>query len=262
MAINSAALEKLLCERLCQEVKVEARPDGALMVRTNFAFPDGDRFPIHLSEASSGGLRLSDQGHTLMHISYEHDVDSFMDGTRGVLLERIMGETGLTWEQGAFCFDTAPERLPESLFSFGQALTRIYDLTLFSRAHIHSTFYEDLKQSLLALVDENKIHPDYRPEVPNAEAYPVDFMLEGRNGALLFLYGIPNQDKARLATIMLAHFHRHGIRFESLLVFSNQTEIPRPDLARLSDVGGEMVSTLESREAFDRKLRQHLAAAA
>ena len=106
-------------------------PDGALMLRTHFEFPDGDRYPIHLSEAASGGFRLSDRGHTLMHISYEHDVDSFMDGTRGMLLERIMGETGLRWdgEGGALCLDTAPERLPEAIFNFGQALTRVYDLT-------------------------------------------------------------------------------------------------------------------------------------
>ena len=98
MTINPDALRNLLCERLCEDVRVDARSDGALMLRTHFEFPDGDRYPIHLSEAASGGLRLSDRGHTLMHISYEHDVDSFMDGTRGMLLERIMGETGLNWD--------------------------------------------------------------------------------------------------------------------------------------------------------------------
>lgn len=262
MAIDQAALEKLLRERLCAEVKVEARPDGALMVRTHFAFPDGDRFPIRLIQTAAGGLRLSDQGHTLMHAGYEHDVDAFMDGQRGAQLERIMGETGLTWEQGTFCLETAPERLSESLFSFGQALTRVYDLTLLSRARVRSAFYEALKQSLLELVDEDRIYQDYRTEAPNSEAYLVDFMLEGKNGIPLFLYGIPNRDKARLATIMLAHFHRHRVKFESLLVFDDQTEIPRMDLARLSDVGGEMVSTLESPESLNRKLRQRLELAA
>ena len=42
------------------------------------AFPDEDGYPFHLAEAPSGGLRLSDCGHTLMHISYEHDIDSFL----------------------------------------------------------------------------------------------------------------------------------------------------------------------------------------
>ena len=261
MKFNPDSLAKLLCERLCEEVQVKERPDGTLMIRSSFAFPDGDRFPIRLSEAPAGGLRLSDQGHTLMHMSYEHEVDSFMDGPRGMLLERIMGETGLTWDQGAFCFDTAPERLSESLFAFGQALTRIYDLTLFSRAHVASTFYDDLKKSLLELVAENKIHQNYQPPVPNAEAYPVDFMLQGKNGMELFLYGILNRDKARLTTIMLAHFHRHEAKFASLLVFKDQEEIPRRDLARLSDVGGDMVSRLDP-DILGRKLRHHLGSAA
>ena len=122
------ALRKLLCERLCEDVGVEERPDGALMLRTRFEFPDGDRYPIHLAEAGPGGLRLSDRGHTLMHISYEHDVDTLLDGTRGMLLEPIMGESGLRWDGGAFCLDTPPERLPygqQAPGSFGSFLPNL-----------------------------------------------------------------------------------------------------------------------------------------
>lgn len=136
MTLNVEALEKLLCEMLCQEVAVERRPDNALMIRTQFEFPDGDRYPIHLSETKSGELRLSDRGHTLMHMSYEHDVDSFLDGPRGMLLKRIMSESGLQWDGGAFCLDTSPEGIADAIFRFGQALTRIYDLTLLSRSDI------------------------------------------------------------------------------------------------------------------------------
>ena len=230
------------------------------MLQTRFQFPDGDRFPIHLSEAPAGGFRLSDRGHTLMHISYEHDVDSFLEGTRGMLLERIVAESELQWDGGAFCLDTSPERLSEAIFRFGQALTRVYDLTLLSRSSVGSTFYDDLADLLSQLVDEDKFQPDYRPNVPNAEAYPVDYRIEGKGGVPLFLYGVPNRDKARLTTFMLSHFHRHKLSFESILVFENQTEIPRVDLARLSDVGGDMVSSLESHEDFDRKILQRVAA--
>ena len=134
MTLIPETLRKLLCERLCEDVRVEQRPDGAVMLRTHFQFPDGDRYPIHLSETASGGLRLSDRGHTLMHISYEHNIDMFMDGTREMLLERIMNESGLQWDKdgGALCFDTDPDRLPEAIFRFGQALTKVYDLTFLS----------------------------------------------------------------------------------------------------------------------------------
>ena len=260
MIADPDTLQRLLCERLCEDVRIERRPDGALMLQTRFQFPDGDRFPIHLVETSAGGFRLSDRGHTLMHISYEHDVDSFLEGTRGMLLERIMAESELQWDGGAFCLDTSPERLSEAIFRFGQSLTKIHDLTLLSRSSVDSTFYDDLADLLSHLVDEDKFQLDYRPDVPNADAYHVDYRIEGKDGVPLFLYGVPNRDKARLTTIMLSHFHRHELAFESILVFENQTEIPRAELARLSDVGGDMVSSLESREDLDRKLLRRVAA--
>lgn len=128
------------------------------------------------------------------------------------------------------------------------------------RAPADAAFYGELRRILLESAEESRVHPDYRPPAPNAGACPVDFMIECGNGAQLFLYGIPGPDKARRTTAMLEHFHRCGLAFESLLVFRDQTKIPRPDLARLSDAGGEMISTLESRADFDRKLRRRIAA--
>ena len=139
MKLDVRSLQRLLCDRLCVDVGVEERADDTVMLRTHFRFPDGDSYPIHLSATPSEALRLSDRGHTLMHISYEHDVDSFVEGSRG-----------------------------------------------------------------------------------------------------------------------LSHFHRHELRFESLLVFADQASIPRLDLARLSDVGGDMISSLASYESFSRKLLQRV----
>ncbi len=261
MPVNASALQQLLCERLCEDVQLTERPDGALMLRTHFEFPDGDRFPIHVSEAGTGGIRLSDSGHTLTHLSYDHDIDSFLEGARGELLERIVGETGIKQDGGVFHVDVPIEHLPEAIFRFGQALTRIHDLTFLSRSRVKSTFYDDLSDFLKSVIDEDKIQADYLPEgLPNSEAYPVDYRIDGQYERPLFLYGIPNRDKARLTTIILSHFHRHHLQFESILVFEDQAEIPRLDLARLSDVGGEMVSSLESTGDLERKILSRVSA--
>lgn len=259
MTIDVEALRNLLCQRLCEDVSVEGRPDGDLMLHTHFRFPDGDGFPIHVLSAPGGGIRLSDRGHTLMHISYDNDVDAFMEGTRGALLERIVAESGLRQEQGAFCLDTVPDQVPEALFRLGQALTRIYDLTFLSRSNVGSTFYDDLADLLGNLVDESKMKRDFRPDVPNAEAYTVDYCIEGRE-VPLFLYGVPDRDKARLTTIMLSHYRRHRLAFESILVFEDQTAMPRMDLARLTDVGGDTISSLDAQEELKRKLDRRMAA--
>ena len=170
-----------------------------------------------------------------------------------------MDECGLQWDGGAFCIDTSPEQLSQAIFAFGQALTRVYGLTLLSRSNVMSTFYEDLADLLFSVVDEASVQRDYEAEVPNSEAYPVDYRIESKNGVPLFLYGVPNRDKARLTTIILSHFHRHELRFESLIVFADQASIPRLDLARLSDVGGDMISSLASSDSFSRKLLQRVA---
>ena len=67
-----------------------------------------------------------------MHISYEHDVDRFMDEPRGRLVDHVMAESGLRWDGGALCLDTTLDGLLKAIFNFGQALTRIYALTLCS----------------------------------------------------------------------------------------------------------------------------------
>lgn len=173
-----------------------------------------------------------------------------------MLLERIMTDAGLQWDGGALSLDTSPEKLSEAVFVFGQALTRIYDLTMLSRSNVGTTFYDDLADVLNDLVDESKIQKDYKPSVPNAAAYPVDYLINGKNDNQIFLYGVPNRDKARLTTIMLSYFHRSNLLFDSIIVFENQTEIPRLDLARLTDVAGDMISSLAARDDLTRKLRR------
>ena len=258
MAINPEDLQRRLCDQLCAAVRVERRPDGELMLAAEFEFPDGDRYPIYLSE-TPGGVRLSDRGDTLMRISYDHDIDAFLAGSRGLLVERILGEERVDQDGGVFYLDTLTDRLSDAVFRYGRALTRIYDLTLHSRSRAASTFYGDLADLILQTVDEDRIQRDYAlPDLPNPDRYPIDYRFEGRSGGQVFLYGVPNRDKARLTTIILSHFHRNHLDFDSILVFSDQAEIPRMDLARLSDVGGDMVSSLASTEDLRRKLDRRM----
>ncbi len=63
------AMLKVRHQQASGAVAVAQRPDGTLMLRTYFEFLDGDCYPFYLSEFSSGGLRLSDHGYTLIHIT-------------------------------------------------------------------------------------------------------------------------------------------------------------------------------------------------
>ena len=133
MALDQALLERALSESLRARVRVHVRDDGVFMLDTPFTFPDGDSYPIYLSENGTGSVILSDRGHTLMHMSYEHDVDALYDGARAALREQIVRESDIEEEDGVFTVETPPDRIADTLFRFGQALTKIYALSFFSR---------------------------------------------------------------------------------------------------------------------------------
>lgn len=250
-------LEKLqvsLCESLCSEVKLRPKDGNLVFVDTPFSFPDGDAFQIYLKEMSNGVLRLTDMGHTFMHLSYENDIDKFRLGTRGNIFQGILSEFFVEESGGEFFIDTNVSQMPISIFRLGQALTKINDLTFLNRARAESTFYEDLKESIEKVVPAEKIWPDFiYGDMEYASDYPIDYRIEGIH-APLFLFGVPGRDKAKLTTIVLERLLRAKADFDSLIVFSDQASLPRADVARLSNTGGEMIASLDAMDDFKRKL--------
>ena len=260
MSFDITSLQERLCQTLCGDVRLRKTPQGFHQIVTPFTFSDGDTFQLYLEETSAGGVRLTDYGHTLMHLSYENEIDKFREGTRGKIFEHLLAESGVRDEGGQLTLDATLDTLGTRILQFGQAITRIYDLTFLNRSRVAGTFYDDLQEMLRRLVGEDRLKENYViPDQPNADDYPIDYRIEAK-GPQLFLFGIASRDKARLATIIIEHWLRHGVDFDSLLIFADQQEIPRADLARLSNAGGEMVASLDAADDLQRKLLRRLAA--
>jgi hypothetical protein len=254
MNLDIKKIQEDLCQLLCAEIHLNDRNKKLIIVETPFFFPDGDPYQIYLKEMPNGIIRLTDMGHTMMHLSYENEVDKFREGTRGKIFNQILSEFSINEENGEFFIETDIDSLVTNIFHLGQALTKINDLTFLNRARVESTFYEDLKESLYKVVPEQMIKKDFIYEpMENAKDYPIDYFIEGKYNPL-YVFGIPNKDKARLTTIILERLLRAEVVFDSLLIFSDQTLIPRPDLARLSNTGGEMIASLDAVDDFNRKL--------
>lgn len=252
--MNADDLQNLLCKALCTQASVTLVQDNFWRVATPFVFPDGDAYSLYLQQLPSGGIRISDAGSTMMHLSYENDVDKFRDGTRGRLLQQILAESDLTEDDGEFFVETSANDLGANVFRFGQALTRIHDLSFLNRLRSESTFYEDLRETLRSILSADRLHENHVvPEVPQAADYPVDYFIDGA-GAPLYLFGVPNRDKARLATIVLQHLIAAGRDFNSMIVFQNMSDLPRADVSRLTNAANDQVDSLDAAEDLRRKL--------
>lgn len=259
MNIKIEKLQKTLCKTFCADIKLIPKKEDLLLIENPFYFPDGDPYQIYITELPTGILRLSDMGHTMMHLSYENDIDKFRLGTRGDLFDKIIAEMDINEDEGQIFIDCSPEDVAKNIFRLGQALTKIYDLTFLNRVRVQATFYEDLKEELYRHIPEEKIHPDFIYEgIENSSDYPIDYSIDGKYDPL-YVFGIPNRDKARLTTIVLERLLRAKANFESILIFSDQKEIPRPDLSRLSNAGGEMIAALDAKDDLQRKLLRRVA---
>lgn len=260
MKIDLGQLQSAFCHALCAEIKIRKKNDNLLVVDTPFFFADGDAYQMYVKERPGGILRLSDMGHTLMHLSYENDIDKFREGTRGSVFNQIKSEMFLEEDDGEFYIDSEVDNLGVNIFRFGQALTKITDLTFLNRIRAESTFYDDLKEQLYKFIPEDKIEKDYFYDgIDHGRDYPIDYRIAGKDDPV-FLFGIPNRDKARLTTIIIERLLRSNVVFDSLLIFADQATIPRPDLARLTNAGGEMIASLDAEADFQRKLLRKIAA--
>lgn len=258
MNVDVHKLQETFCSLMCAEVKIRRKNDSLLAIDTPFFFADGDPYQIYVKEMPNGILRLTDMGHTMMHLSYDNDIEKFREGTRGKIFEQIKAETSVEEKNGEFYIETPLESLAFSVFRLGQALTKINDLTFLNRARAESTFYEDLQEQLYRIVGNDRITKDYYHEgLENAKDYPIDYKIQGKS-APLFLFGIPNKDKARLTTIILERLLRANTDFDSLLIFADQSSISKQDLARLSNAGGEMIASLDAEADFSRKLHRKI----
>lgn len=252
--IDIEKIEKELCTQFCASIKVTQKSNNLIRIETPFFFPDGDPYQIYLRPLRTGGFRVTDLGHTLMHLSYENDLGIFRKGTRGYLLAEILLELGLNEDDGAFYLDTILGEIPESVFKLGQGITKIYDLTFLNRYRVASTFYEDLEERIINIVGEEKVTINYiETQMKEGEDYSIDFRIEGKE-VPLFLFGVANKDKARLTTIILERLIRFEINFESLIVFQDFDNIPSNDSKRLMNVSGEMISSLDAKEDLMRKI--------
>ena len=259
MNINIDVLRTNLCKSFCTEIQVSSKNEHLIRIETPFYFPDGDPYQMYLRELPAGGLRLTDAGHTMMHLSYENDIDTFRKGTRELLMNQIKLEMGIYETGGEFNLDTTSDNLSVQIFRLGQALTKIYDLTFLNRARVESTFYEDLEERIYNIVGKEKVKKDYvYSEMENANDYPIDYFFEAREQPL-FLFGIPNRDKAKLTTIILERLLRHSAKFESLLVFADTENMPKNDFKRFVNVGGEIIASLDARDDLARKILKRVA---
>lgn len=255
--INIESLQKNLCSSFCRDVAVRAIDDEILAVSLPLVGRDGDHLMAYVTQATYG-WRVSDMGTTMMRLSYENDLTTLLSGSREKLYSMILTEAGLTEDDGEIYLEAPADGLPMALFALGQGLTRIEDLGLWTKGRVENTFYDDLRSLIAEIVPAGEWKESYIvPEIDDGPNYPVDYMVK-TPGRPLYVFGVLNQDKARLATIILQYLAKQNAAFDSMVVCSDIDNISRVDVKRLMNAANDVVASIDDRDVIRQKIEHRL----
>lgn len=129
---------KELKRAVCSSLDVEVRGIDRIMIHTGYTYPDGDELHILIVE-NDGKLMFTDEGHTMMWLSYE---DFNMTDSRIDVLNRVLKGNGTSLIDGEIIvgIDSDEHSMVSSLKSLIQTELQIADLLYLDRRmlEIHS----------------------------------------------------------------------------------------------------------------------------
>lgn len=232
-----------LKQRVSELVELEDLGTDRYRVVTPFTFGDGDHLSV-LLRRGPGGWEMVDEGMTLMRLTYRIDADDLWRGNRAKIIADTLSRFDVTEADGQLTRNVRDDEFGEALYDFVQAVLKITDVEYLSREHVTSTFREDLENVISTSVPAGRLHTAWSdPQFDPDGKSPVDYLVD-RDDRPVAIFGIPNNDKVRDATITLLQLEKWGRRVHSIGVFEDQEAItPRP-LARFSDVADKLFASL------------------
>lgn len=237
-------------------VRLEEKRPNIQQVFAPLYHEDGDMMDVFLDLpkdadlSASRRIRLSDHGMTLMRLSYTFDLDT---PNKEKIFQRILLENGVSDEDGELYMETGAESLYPALMQFSQAIGKICNMRLFRRETLNSLFEEMLDEFIRETLARYRPAPSVCP-IPERDDLEVDWQFNP-NGTPLYLFGVKDSARARLATISCLEFQRNKLPFRSMVVHEDFDKIWRKDKTRLTSACDKQFTSLDD---FRQNAEQYL----
>lgn len=242
MNITRDLLMERLREQFQHRIEILEKRVGIFQLLLPVYHEDGDMIEVFVdsTKSSNGTIRLCDFGMGLMRLSYAYDVDT---ENKDKIFHKILSENGLQEENGNVFLDTTAELLYPSVLQISQGISKVCSMRYFKREVIESLFYEMLDEFVMEKLVKYKPTKSVYP-IEQRDDLEVDYSFQP-NGKPLYLFGVKDTAKARIATISCLEFQRSSLSFESIAVHEDIEKLPRKDRVRITSACDKQFTSLD-----------------
>ena len=247
---------ELLSEQFNHQVTLRERRPGIYQLIAPLYHEDGDMIDIFLEQQNGGRpqVRVCDHGMTLMRLSYSFDVDT---PNKERILQQILSENRVHEENGNLFLETTPESLYPTVLQFAQTVAKVSNMQLYKREVIQSLFYEMLTEFIETSLTRYHPRPNTLP-IPDRDDLETDFQFDV-SPRPIFLFGVKDSAKARLATISCLEFQRARIPFKSFIVHEDFEALTKKDRSRITSAADKQFISLDdfrehAEQVFEREV--------
>lgn len=227
-----------------QYVSLKEKRPGMFQLVAPLFHEDGDMVDIFLSQpdpAFDQPILISDCGMTLMRLSYSYDLDT---PTKRKIFDRILAENGVLEDQGRLFLHASPNHVYPAILQFAQTIAKVCNMQLFKRELIRNQFYETLNDFVQTSLNRFQPQPEFTP-IPSRDDLAVDWHLSLPRRPI-FLYGVKDNSKARLAALSCREFELAHISFQSVIVHEDfENGIGKKDQTRITSASDKQFTTLD-----------------
>lgn len=217
----------------------EKRP-GIFQLLLPIYHEDGDMIDLFIKQDDKNNYQLCDYGLTLQRLSYSYDIDS---ENKESILQKILVENNLIEVEGNISIRTKPETIYSDIMHITQAYAKIGSMRYFKREIIENLFFEMLDDFIIKDLSEYNPRKKVLP-IPSRDDLEADYSFLP-NGHPIYLFGVKDAFKARLATISCLEYRLQNLNFRGWVVNEDFEKLPRKDRSRLTNTIDKQFTSLE-----------------
>jgi len=221
-------------------ISVKQKRPGIYQLNIPIYHEDGDMIDLFITSKGNNEYTLCDYGLTLQRLAYNYNIDT---ENKEAILQKIILENDLSEEDGNICLKTKSDTLYTDIMHITQAYAKIGSMRYFKREVIENLFYEILDEFVMSELQEFNPKLKVLP-IPNRDDLEADYSFSP-NGHPIYLFGVKDVAKARLATISCLEYQRANLNFRGWVVNEDFEKLPKKDRSRLTNTCDKQFTSLE-----------------